>query len=61
MLENRSGKSHINVAVSPVFIDKFSKESSEDITDDENNRRIKMITVKIIWIVAFLTSTPCHI
>jgi len=49
------------VAVSPVLIDKFSKESSEDITDDENNRRIKMITVKIIWIVSFLTSTPCHI
>ncbi len=25
LFEYRSGKSHMNVAVSPVFIDKFSK------------------------------------
>ena len=43
LFEYFSGKSHINVAVSPVLTDKFSKYSSDDIIDKDNNNKAQLM------------------
>jgi hypothetical protein len=49
LFEYRSGKSHINVAVSPVFTERFSNESSKEKIDNENKSNVEMITLIIIF------------
>ena len=50
LFEYRSGKSHMKVAVSPVFTDIVSEESSAEQIEGENNTQMKMSIRKIMYV-----------
>ena len=61
LFEYRSGKSHMKVAVSPVFTDTVSKESSKEQIEGENNTKIEMSIRKIMRVWSLVISISCHI